>query len=83
MYFNSVGHNSPLLLNIPPNDQGTVDEEILKRVEEFGQNIEDTFRTNMAADTGSSVQASNVRGSDLTYGPGTTVDGNDLTYWTT
>ena len=43
MYFNSVGHNSPLLLNIPPNNQGTVDEAILNRVAEFGQNIKDTL----------------------------------------
>ena len=49
MYFNSVGHNSPLLLNIPPNNQGTVDEAILNRVAEFGQNIKDTFDENMAA----------------------------------
>ena len=37
MYFNSVGHNSPLLLNIPPNTQGKIDEAILQRVKEFGQ----------------------------------------------
>ena len=39
MYFNSVGHNATLLLNVPPNNQGTVDEAILKRVEEFGKNV--------------------------------------------
>ena len=43
MYFNSVGHNSPLLLNIPPNNLGTVDEAILNRVAEFGQNIKYSF----------------------------------------
>ena len=48
MYFNSVGHNSPLLVNIPPNDKGKVDDAILKRVAEFGKNIQDTFKENMA-----------------------------------
>ena len=33
MYFNSVGHNATLLLNVPPNNQGTVDEAILERVD--------------------------------------------------
>ena len=31
MYFNSVGHNSPLLLNIPPNDKGKVDDANFKK----------------------------------------------------
>ena len=46
MYFNSVGHNATLLLNIPPNNQGTVDKAILDRVTEFGNNIKETFKTN-------------------------------------
>ena len=83
MYFNSVGHNAPLLLNVPPNNKGTVDEAILDRVEEFGNNIKDTFRTNMAADENAAVKASQVRENDTAYGPGMTVDGNDDTYWTT
>lgn len=83
MYFNSVGHNSPLLLNIPPNNQGTVDQAILDRVAEFGQNIKDTFDENMAAAEGAEVKASDVRGSDTAFKPGNTVDGNDATYWTT
>ena len=48
MYFNSVGHNATLLLNVPPNNQGTVDEAILKRVEEFGKNIKESFDENLA-----------------------------------
>ena len=83
MYFNSVGHNSPLLLNIPPNNQGTVDEAILNRLEEFGNNIKETFKTNMAAAKGAEVKASNVRGGDTAFKPGNTVDGKDDTYWTT
>ena len=83
MYFNSVGHNSPLLLNIPPNNEGTVDEAILDRVAEFGQNIEETFDDNMAAAEGAEVLASEVRGSSRDYSPANTVDGDDGTYWTT
>lgn len=83
MYFNSVGHNATLLLNVPPNTDGTVDEAILNRVTEFGNNIKETFRDNMAAADGASVKASDVRGSDTAFKPGNTVDGNDETYWTT
>lgn len=80
MYFNSVGHNSPLLLNIPPNNQGKVDDAILKRVTEFGQNIKDTFKSNIAAY--STVKASEVRGNDVDYSPENVLDGKDDTYWT-
>ncbi|MFR1871888.1 MAG: alpha-L-fucosidase, partial [Coprococcus sp.] len=80
MYFNSVGHNSPLLLNIPPNNQGKVDDAILKRVIEFGQNIKDTFKSNIAAHA--TVKASEVRGNDVDYSPENVLDGKDDTYWT-
>ncbi len=80
MYFNSVGHNAPLLLNVPPNNQGSVDQAILDRVAEFGQNIKDTFRQNQATDAAAS--ASEVRGNSVSYKPGNVLDGKDDTYWT-
>ena len=61
MYFNSVGNNATLLLNVPPNNQGTVDEAILNRVTEFGKNIQETFKVNLATQDGASVQASEVQ----------------------
>ena len=79
MYFNSVGHNSTFLLNVPPNNQGKVDQAILNRVAEFGQNVRQTFQENLAQ----SVQATSVRGNDVAYKPGNTIDGKDNTYWTT
>lgn len=83
MYFDSVGHNATMLLNVPPNNQGTVDQAILDRVTEFGNNIEETFRTNLAKATGTTITASNVRGNDIDFKPGNVVDGDDATYWTT
>ena len=83
MYFNSVGHNATLLLNVPPNNQGKVDEAILKRVEEFGKNIKETFQTNLAKEQGASVKVSSVRGNARTFKPGNMVDEDDNTYWTT
>ena len=83
MYFNSVGHNATLLLNVPPNNQGTVDEAILKRVEEFGKNIKESFDENLAKAEGASVKVSSVRGNAQTYKPGNMINENDDTYWTT
>ena len=83
MYFDSVGHNATMLLNVPPNNKGTVDQPILNRITEFGQNVEESFRTNLAKAEGTTIVASDVRGNDAAFKPGNVVDGNDATYWTT
>lgn len=83
MYFNSVGHNATLLLNVPPNNQGTVDKAILDRVTEFGNNIKATFKTNLAKAEGASAKVSEVRGGAKEYKPGNMIDDNDETYWAT
>lgn len=80
MYFRSVGHNAPLLLNVPPNDKGKVDDAILRRVTEFGTAIKKTFEKNLAKDA--DISATQVRGNDLTYSPQNVLDGKDNTYWT-
>ena len=79
-YFTSVGYNSVMLLNIPPNNVGTVDEQILARVAEFGDAVSGTFASNKAA--AAAISASQVRGSDIAYSPENLVDGDPLTYWT-
>lgn len=83
MYFRSVGHNATLLLNVPPNNEGKVDQAILDRVVEFGQNVQGTFRTNLVKANGTTITASNVRGNDIDFKPGNAVDDDDATYWTT
>lgn len=83
MYFSSVGRNAPLLLNIPPNNKGTVDDAILNRVKEFGNAVKETFTNNIAAGKNVSCTASEVRGNDIAYSPNNVLDGNQDTYWTT
>ena len=80
MYFNSVGHNATLLLNIPPNPEGKVDQAILDRVAEFGENIKESFDNNLAE--GAAVTATEVRGNDVKFSPANVIDGDDDTYWT-
>ena len=79
-YFSSVGYNSVMLLNVPPNNQGSVDQLILDRVAEFGEAVTGTFANNKAADA--VISASQVRGNDTAYSPANLLDGDPLTYWT-
>lgn len=81
MYFGSVGNNAVFLLNIPPNSDGTVDEQILERVSQFGQAISETFDDNIAASSAASVKADSVRSSSLTYSPDHLIDGDDASVW--
>jgi len=43
IYYKSVGRNSILLLNIPPNDNGLISEDDVNSLLMFKQIIEETF----------------------------------------
>lgn len=53
IYPESVGRNSVLLLNIPPDREGLINEKDVKRLGEFRQWIDSNFADNLAAETGS------------------------------
>ena len=86
MYFQSVGHGAPLLLNVPPNNKGKLDPAIADRVREFGQNIKDSFKDDLtrANDHGrvaATAQASSTWNDNEDYGASKVLDGKDNTYW--
>lgn len=47
VYYRSVGGNGTFLLNIPPTPDGLFHENDVKRLEELGNAIEETFRSNL------------------------------------
>lgn len=49
IYFSSVGRNSVLLLNIPPDKRGLINERDQKILREFKKTLDQTFKTNLAA----------------------------------
>ena len=48
LYYQSVGRNSLLLLNIPPNKDGLLGDEDVKNIKEFRSIINETFDRNFA-----------------------------------
>ena len=80
MYFRSVGHNATMLLNIPPNNKGTVDDAIVSRVTDFGNNIKETFANNLAKNA--TVTSSETRGDLEQFAGKNVLDENQDTYWT-
>ncbi len=78
IYYKSVGRNSVLLLNVPPNDKGLFAEPDVKRLREFRKVLDETFAVNFAE--GKPTVANSVRADS---NASNAVDGNGDTYWAT
>ncbi|MCL5098070.1 MAG: alpha-L-fucosidase [Candidatus Omnitrophica bacterium] len=79
IYYKSVGRNSVLLLNLPPDRRGLINENDARRLVELRHALDQTFTVNLASDA--RVTASSTQ-DDKDHGAGTVVDANQTTYWT-
>lgn len=79
IYYTSVGRNSLLLLNVPPDNRGRIHPADSARLIEFKAALDEIFSENQAL--GAKVTASNVRG--RAFKPSNILDGNHDTYWAT
>jgi alpha-L-fucosidase len=77
IYFHSVGRNSVLLLNVPPNDRGRIAEPDILRLRQFRRALDDAFAADRAANRPATSDAPAARGHD----PAHAVDGDPATYW--
>ncbi|KAH7841050.1 hypothetical protein Vadar_024957 [Vaccinium darrowii] len=81
IYYNSVGRNCLLLLNVPPNTTGLISGGDVQRLREFRSAIDTIFGTNLAEKW--YVNASSQRGGkEGGFGPENVLDTDHLwTYW--
>ncbi len=77
IWYRSVGGNTVFLLNIPPNRDGLFAERDCKVLQEVGQIVRETFKTNLA--DGATATATATAGSD--FDANKAVDGNINTCW--
>ncbi|MBU0640524.1 MAG: sulfatase-like hydrolase/transferase [Planctomycetes bacterium] len=78
IYYASVGNNSLLLLNVPPDRRGLVHENDVARLHEFGQVLRETFAENLA-DGATAVASAQVAG----HASALALDTDPDTFWTT
>jgi alpha-L-fucosidase len=78
IYYRSVGRNSVLLLNVPPDRRGLFHENDAARLRQLRAVLDETFKTNLAA--GKPATADSTR--DEKHAAGTITDGNPDTWWT-
>jgi len=77
IWYRSIGGNTVLLLNIPPNRDGLFAERDCKVLMEVGQSLRETFKTNLAE--GATARASAGRG--MGFKAANALDGDTTTCW--
>jgi alpha-L-fucosidase len=77
IFYSSVGRNSVLLLNVPPDRRGLIHENDIRSLQGMRAILDATFQKNLAA--GASVRAPEER---TGQSPAFMVDGKPDTYWT-
>jgi alpha-L-fucosidase len=80
IYYDSVGRNTVLLLNVPPDRRGLIHENDASRLRELGATLDATFSSNLAHNV--AVTASHTVADDPSVSPEMAVDGDWATYWT-
>jgi alpha-L-fucosidase len=78
IYFNSVGRNGVLLLNVPPDKRGQIHENDIKNLMGMRHTLDRTFQINLAFTA--RVKASSEKSS---YPARYMLDKDNGTYWTT
>jgi alpha-L-fucosidase len=79
LYYSSVGRNSNLLLNVPPDRRGLLHENDVRSLLAFRELREEEFATDLAR--GISAQSSDYRGKNFIAS--FVNDGDPETYWAT
>jgi alpha-L-fucosidase len=81
IYYASVGRGASMLLNLPPDRRGRINETDERALKEFRRILNATFESDLAQ--GAKVTASNVRGADRRFGPANVIDNRRDTFWAT
>ncbi|MFA5327981.1 MAG: alpha-L-fucosidase [Prolixibacteraceae bacterium] len=81
IYLSSVGRGANLILNIPPDRRGLINEIDVASLQGWKKLIDERFNTNLAMNK--PVSASSVRGNSDVYSATMVTDGNKETYWAT
>ncbi|MEZ0130659.1 discoidin domain-containing protein, partial [Flavobacterium sp. LBUM151] len=81
IYYESIGRNATLLLNLPVDRRGLIHENDEAKLKELVATIKADFKTELLA--GSKITADNIRGNSNEFGAQNVTDGNKNTYWAT
>ena len=75
IYYSSVGRNGVLLLNIPPDKKGKINDSDVNALTGFRKQLDETFENNLLKSA--TLKGSTVKKTNLLF------DGKDSSYWKT
>lgn len=81
IYYASVGRNSLLLLNVPPDKRGHIHQIDSLRLMEFRKALDTIFSDDLSS--GATASSEEVRGGSRKYSAGNILDGDYDSYWAT
>ncbi|MDR1516749.1 MAG: alpha-L-fucosidase [Dysgonamonadaceae bacterium] len=81
IYMQSVGRGANLLLNLPPDRRGLLNERDVDSLKMWKKRLDETFATNLAANC--DVKADSYRGKVRKFAAKNATDGDKETYWAT
>lgn len=74
IYFQSVGMNSVLLLNTPPDKRGKIHEIDAERIQQFGDYLNQTFKNEMVTNSSIDWKAKSGASKEFNIVPGETIN---------
>ena len=81
IYYQSIGRNASLLLNLPVDDRGLIHENDIEQLMALKQQLDKDFENNLTNNV--SIKANQVRGNSTAYDGSNLIDGDENTYWAT
>ncbi|MBS7231331.1 alpha-L-fucosidase [Flavobacterium psychroterrae] len=81
IYYESIGRNATLLLNLPVDRRGLIHENDQARLKELVSTIKEDFKKELLA--GTNITADNVRGNSNEFAAKNATDQNRNSYWAT
>lgn len=83
MYLETVGRNSTLILNLPPDKSGKLPEATVDTLEKFGKLLKKRLSKDLALKAGITASGTRAPGANRKYTPSNLNDGDKDTYWAT
>lgn len=83
MYLETVGRNSNLILNIPPDKSGSLPASTVSTLKRLGELINGRLGTDLAKNARVEASTSRANGANRTYDASNLTDGDKDSYWAT
>ena len=83
MYLETVGRNANLILNIPPDQSGSLPASSVNTLKNLGKLLTNRLGTDLAPQATVTASASRANGAARTYDAANLIDGDKDTYWAT